>query len=463
MLYQIWEFSPEIFSKLTRNVDWNAPGNSEQLSGWNFDWNQHRILWNQTFAGAQQTDEFGKMLCYQAGLGAFYNNIGAVCFLKEQPDLQDIALEFYQKSLQQFEEANEQTGIATVSYNISLFYATHNTWVPACKYVKTCNRNLTKMNDQPGLSVVRRHLGLLYANKGDKEKALRIFENNKEMFEAPGAKRQLGWFYNIIGDLYSEEVDIQSERQALKYYKKSKRILQKIEDEDEEVEVKEALATTYSNLSAFYANSSLFSNQKKLDCLFDAYNNKKLDLLKELDLLEVNKKRKSELQDNKKNHQRFWGKPVVIPVGFVYREEDPHKIDDAQQNRAQLLGKEPSMQNRDNDSNEQYLPFDLQERIVEFLTSLPNVHDESKLRALVYGATLEPDLENQIRFGLPPVEFFQLLIRTLSNYGMLRDGRNALNAVLESAKVSVGQPKRDRCSLLIQEVEALRGKIVSTD
>lgn len=101
---------------------------------------------------------------------------------------------------------------------------------------------------------------------------------------------------------------------------------------------------------------------------------------------------------------------------------------------------------------EHKLPFPLHKKIVEFLTSIPNVHDSDALRALLYNAGLDTQLQNHLNFALPSAQFFQLLVVTLSEYGDLTDGRNALNAVLESAKSYVGQRKREKCDRLIQEL-----------
>jgi len=53
------------------------------------------------------------------------------------------------------------------------------------------------------------------------------------------------------------------------------------------------------------------------------------------------------------------------------------------------------------------------------------------------------------------VQFFQLLVSTLNKYGTLNDGRDALEAVLEAAKGSVGRDRRDDCESLIQQLQKL--------
>ena len=63
-------------------------------------------------------------------------------------------------------------------------------------------------------------------------------------------------------------------------------------------------------------------------------------------------------------------------------------------------------------------------KIVEFLSSLPNIHDHDSQRALVQSAGLDAQLQRKIDFSGASERFFQLLISTLRSYGKLSDGRD---------------------------------------
>ena len=91
--------------------------------------------------------------------------------------------------------------------------------------------------------------------------------------------------------------------------------------------------------------------------------------------------------------------------------------------------------------------------IVDFLISLPNVNDSSGRKALIYRAGLDANLQSLIEFSEPLGQFFELLVPQLISYGKLNDGRNALEAVLESAKDYVGSEKKRECDNLIQELK----------
>ncbi len=110
------------------------------------------------------------------------------------------------------------------------------------------------------------------------------------------------------------------------------------------------------------------------------------------------------------------------------------------------------------------LPVELNKKIIEFLTSLPNVHDKKGRTALIMGVALDKKLETQIDYEGKPVDFFQLLIRTLTSYGELeKDGRDALEAVLETTKQYIGQDRREHCDTLIQEWRKCRQETTTSE
>ncbi len=99
------------------------------------------------------------------------------------------------------------------------------------------------------------------------------------------------------------------------------------------------------------------------------------------------------------------------------------------------------------------LPIDLQQDISAFLTPLPNLHDRSSQRALLYSAGLDDELNEQIEVGGPPADFVRVLVDTLSRYGCLADGRHALAAILEAAQGHVGKEKQAESERLLEELK----------
>ena len=91
-------------------------------------------------------------------------------------------------------------------------------------------------------------------------------------------------------------------------------------------------------------------------------------------------------------------------------------------------------------------------KIIDLLSSLPNIHDADSQRAFIYKAGLETKLQSQISVGKPPTQFASLLVSTAISYGKLSDGRHALEAIVMTAKDYVGQDKKTYCDKLIQEL-----------
>lgn len=133
-------------------------------------------------------------------------------------------------------------------------------------------------------------------------------------------------------------------------------------------------------------------------------------------------------------------------------EKTKTKIDQLEQALAAFDIQFPAKTPENKLESQSALSSKLHREIVDFLTSLPSIHDNFTQRALIYSAGLDSQLQNQISFGLPASQFIELLVPSLSSYGMLEDGRNALEAVLESAKQYVGQNRQAYCDRLIQDL-----------
>lgn len=99
------------------------------------------------------------------------------------------------------------------------------------------------------------------------------------------------------------------------------------------------------------------------------------------------------------------------------------------------------------------IPAELHQKIVEFLTSLPNVHDSGMRRALIAG--LDTALQSTIDVHGAPDQFCQCLVETLSCHGMVDDEHYALDVVLESAKNRVGKKRQEYCDSLIQQLHGI--------
>ena len=97
----------------------------------------------------------------------------------------------------------------------------------------------------------------------------------------------------------------------------------------------------------------------------------------------------------------------------------------------------------------------LQNKIIDFLKSLPNLDDIRSRQAFIFSVGLDSQLYDQIPFDETPAQFAPLLVSRLLKYGKLNDGRHAIEAVLETAKHYIGQDKQAYCNSLIKELHTI--------
>ncbi len=102
------------------------------------------------------------------------------------------------------------------------------------------------------------------------------------------------------------------------------------------------------------------------------------------------------------------------------------------------------------------LPLTLQQKIVDFLISLPTIQDTNSQQAFIQSVGFDSQLLDKINFAASSDQFFKLLIPILLGYGKLKDGRHALEAVLEAAKGYVGQDRQKECDEILQALRDLK-------
>jgi hypothetical protein len=95
--------------------------------------------------------------------------------------------------------------------------------------------------------------------------------------------------------------------------------------------------------------------------------------------------------------------------------------------------------------------------IQKLLTKYTFFHDRSSRKAISENAGLDQHLLNQIDFEGSTANFLPLYIKQLSTYGNLKDGRNALQALLESLKDRVGMTDKEVIDKLIGQLSEREG------
>src|SRR6266568_2384925 len=79
--------------------------------------------------------------------------------------------------------------------------------------------------------------------------------------------------------------------------------------------------------------------------------------------------------------------------------------------------------------------------LITFLAPLPMFQAEESRRALINFAGLG-SLDGQIQWSGAPKVFLSLLLPLLAHYGILPDGRRALDALLDGVETDIGEDRK---------------------
>ena len=90
-------------------------------------------------------------------------------------------------------------------------------------------------------------------------------------------------------------------------------------------------------------------------------------------------------------------------------------------------------------------------KIRELLLSVASLHTQKGRSGLIQSAKLDPMLIAQLDADQPLVTFVPNTVATLANYGILNDGRHALEAILTAARALEGQAFQQQCDEVFSE------------
>ena len=94
---------------------------------------------------------------------------------------------------------------------------------------------------------------------------------------------------------------------------------------------------------------------------------------------------------------------------------------------------------------------DIKAKIRELLMSVASLHTQKGRSGLIQSARLDPMLIAQLDADQPLVTFVPNTVATLANYGILNDGRHALEAILTAARALEGQAFQQQCDAIFSE------------
>ncbi|OFY84526.1 MAG: hypothetical protein A3F72_14060 [Bacteroidetes bacterium RIFCSPLOWO2_12_FULL_35_15] len=172
-------------------------------------------------------------------LAAALNNIGYVHMNKVNNQL---AIEYYNKSLKVEEENGNIQGLASAYNNIGLIYHNLGDIPKALEYYHKSLKIKEQFGDKKGMAYSYNNIGYVHGDQCDFPLALEYYLKSLKIREEIGDKKGMAMSYNNIGIIHYKRGDIPM---ALDYYQKSLKIKQEIGD-------KKGIANSYHNIGAIY-------------------------------------------------------------------------------------------------------------------------------------------------------------------------------------------------------------------
>lgn len=252
------------------------------------------------------------------------NNIGSV--YANKPESYSDALNYYLKALPIFEEISNLAGISIVSSNIGEIYYKMNLYNTAIPFFERA-LEIDRGTSYSAWSLS--HLGSIYAERGDFEKAFEFHQEAIEIAENQNAKLDLAQSLLMQAKTWDKNGN---PLKAIDAYRKAQKISEEIKARQEMRQAYEALAGAYAKLGDFknaYTYESLFTRLK--DTLYNTDEAKKIQQLQfsfdigkketEISLLTIDK----QLQEATIQRQRImnWaagitGFLLLFVVGGIY-------------------------------------------------------------------------------------------------------------------------------------------------
>ena len=175
------------------------------------------------------------------------------------------ALEYYNKSLNIYNELEYKKGIALSFNKIGLIYDHQGDKTKALEYHNKSLNIYNELEHKIGIAASFNNIGSTYEDQGDMPKALEYYNKSLKIRKEIGAKKGIAQSFNNIGSVYSIQGNIPK---ALEYFNKSLNIRKEIGD-------KEGIAMAFNHIGVIYRNQG--DMPKTLE-----YFNKSLNIKKEI-------------------------------------------------------------------------------------------------------------------------------------------------------------------------------------
>ena len=207
-------------------------------------------------------------------LATSLNNIGYV--YKQQNNLNK-ALEFYNKSLKTREEIGDKPGIANSLNNIGSLYDNLGKIEKALEHYDRSLKIQEAIGDKKNAAISLINIGSLYYYQGDTIKSLEFLYQGVKILEKNGNKYFLSVCQNNIGNILNSQ---KKPTKALSFLDKSLNIRKSIEDNQGVATCLNNIALSYSILAEQMSNKSRKDSLKRVEL---SYYRKSLKILEKIE------------------------------------------------------------------------------------------------------------------------------------------------------------------------------------
>lgn len=171
---------------------------------------------------AQQALLIAERLNYQKGISdALYYIANAY----KELDNSTKALSYYLRALKFYTSTNNEAGLALTNRNLGLIYFSFGDYPQALSSYLSALEKYQKINDQVGIAYALGYVGNIYAVSQNYEKALDNHNDALEIAEKLKNQALIGFCYDNLGDIYILKQDYKS---AMDYFKKAEQIFRSL-------------------------------------------------------------------------------------------------------------------------------------------------------------------------------------------------------------------------------------------
>jgi tetratricopeptide (TPR) repeat protein len=142
------------------------------------------------------------------------------------------------------EKTNDDEVVSIVYNNLGLVYADKGEWDKAIEFYEKSLETKEKVGDVHGMARTYNNLGLVYADKGEWDKTIEFYDKSLETFEKVDDVHGMAQTYGNLGIVYARKGEWDK---AIEFYEKSLETKEKVGNVH-------GMAQTYNNLGLVYAD-----------------------------------------------------------------------------------------------------------------------------------------------------------------------------------------------------------------